>query len=158
MAASIAKIPMPPLPLLGGCLCGDVRYEVRSEPLTIVICHCRICQRRTGSAFSMSMPVARDGFVLAKGATVTRERPGGSGGLSTQHFCDDCLVRTHTEPHANRSVVYVRPGTLDDPRWLHPAAQIWTDFGQRWALCDGIFSLPEGAPDPGALVRAYQRS
>jgi hypothetical protein len=156
MAESAANTGMPALPLTGGCLCRQVRYEVRSEPLTIAICHCTICQRRTGSAFSMSMPIAREGFALVAGATITRDMPGGSGKLLTQHFCEHCLVRTHTEPHVNRALVYVRPGTLDDTRWLQPAVQLWTDFGQRWALCDGVPSFDEGPTDPGALVRAYR--
>jgi hypothetical protein len=131
-----------------------VRYEVRTEPLTIVLCHCTICQRRTGSAFSMSMPVVREGFVFVEGETIKRDLPGGSGSLNTQHFCEHCLVRVVTEPHVNRAVVYVRPGTLDETRWLQPRAQLWTDFGQPWACCEGIESFGEGAPDPRALIRA----
>lgn len=147
----------PPLPWLGGCLCKRVRYEVRVQPLTLTVCHCTICQSRTGSAFSMAMALVRDGFSLTGAATITRDLPGGSGALLTQHFCESCLVRTHTEPHTNRGVVYVRPGTLDDTSWLVPAAQIWTGNAQRWACREGMLSFEAGAPDPGALVRAYRQ-
>lgn len=147
---------MPPLPLTGGCLCGRVRYEVRVEPLTIVACHCTICQVRTGSAFSMSIPIPREGFGLTEGATITRDLPGGSGKLLTQHFCEECLVRTHTEPHVNRALIYVRPGTLDDTKWIEPAAQIWTRSAQPWACPDNIPSFETMTSDFNELVRAYR--
>jgi hypothetical protein len=145
------------LPLTGGCVCRRVRYEVRTEPLTIVLCHCTGCQTRTGSAFSMSMPVMREGFVLTESTTITRDLPGASGALLTQHFCEHCLTRTHTEPHSNRSVVYVRPGTLDDTTWITPSAQLWVCEAQKWACAEGITTFEGNAPDPGALVKAYRQ-
>lgn len=56
-----------PAPYTGGCLCGDVRYVVKAEPLTFYICHCTDCQRRTGTAFAQSMVVSRSSFELQKG-------------------------------------------------------------------------------------------
>ena len=37
----------------GGCLCGAVRYRVKNDPMRGGVCHCRSCQRRTGSAFGI---------------------------------------------------------------------------------------------------------
>ena len=42
-----------PAPYHGGCLCGLIRYRVADEPLTLYVCHCTDCQRRTGSAFCL---------------------------------------------------------------------------------------------------------
>ena len=41
----------PKLPIPGGCNCGEVRYLVTKPPLAAYICHCHLCQKRTGSAF-----------------------------------------------------------------------------------------------------------
>ena len=146
----------PSLPLTGGCLCRRVRYEVRAQPFAVTLCHCNICQTRTGSAFSMSMIVPREGFVLTEGKTVSRDLPGGSGSLSRQNFCDDCLVRTHSEPSAHANVINVRPGTLDDRSWLRPAGQIWTRSARPWALQQGILSCDENPTEPAAMARAFR--
>lgn len=122
------------LPMRGGCICGNVRYEVAGQPLIETMCHCTTCQRRTGSAFSMNLIVMQQDFAVTQGKTVTRDLPTGSGKINVQHFCNDCLVRTHTEPVASPTLVYVRPGTLDDPKAITPGVQIWTRSALPWAL------------------------
>lgn len=36
----------------GGCLCGQIRYETKAEPMMTGVCHCKNCQKQAGSAFS----------------------------------------------------------------------------------------------------------
>jgi hypothetical protein len=45
--------------LAGGCQCGAVRYEIRGEPMSLYVCHCRECQRQSSSAFGISVIVKR---------------------------------------------------------------------------------------------------
>ena len=49
-----------PTPYTGGCQCGAVRYVLTAEPIRIGACHCKECQRQSGSAFGMFMPVKKD--------------------------------------------------------------------------------------------------
>ncbi len=56
-------------PYFGQCLCGSVRYRVSQEPLTLYACHCTECQRRTGSAFALSLIVRRDDLQVSSGQT-----------------------------------------------------------------------------------------
>jgi Glutathione-dependent formaldehyde-activating enzyme len=51
-------------PYTGGCQCGSVRYDVTMEPIRLLTCHCKECQRQSGSAFAMSMPVKKDASSL----------------------------------------------------------------------------------------------
>jgi hypothetical protein len=39
----------------GGCLCGAVRYVLKSEPQAAAICHCTHCQKQSGSLFSFNL-------------------------------------------------------------------------------------------------------
>jgi hypothetical protein len=41
--------------LEGGCVCGAVRYRLTAPPLIVHACHCRDCQKQTGSAFVLNM-------------------------------------------------------------------------------------------------------
>jgi hypothetical protein len=146
------------LPMHGGCLCGSLRYEIGGQPLMATICHCTNCQRRTGSAYSMNLIVRKPDFRLAHGRSLARELPTATGRINIQHFCEACLVRTHTEPVAIPDLVYVRPGTLDDPMQISPIAQIWTDSARPGALVAGVRAFeqnmdPAKAPD---LIRAWR--
>jgi hypothetical protein len=51
-------------PYTGGCQCGSVRYVVTTEPIRLSACHCKECQRQSGSAFGMSMPVKKDSLTV----------------------------------------------------------------------------------------------
>jgi hypothetical protein len=142
--------------LVGGCICGQVRYEVVDAPLAVLICHCKNCQQRTGSAFSLSMLTFRKDFRVAAGETLSRDLTGGSGALHRQHVCPECFTRTHTEMLAHPDIINVRPGTLDDENIAKPIAQIWTSVARPWAIAPGIRAYEEDPEDIEALVEAWR--
>ena len=45
--------------LEGGCACGKMRYRLESKPMIVHCCHCRDCQRQTGSAFVLNALIER---------------------------------------------------------------------------------------------------
>ena len=106
----------------------------------------------------MNLPVRKSDFQITAGGTITRELPTGSGNLNVHHFCDNCLVRTHTEPRQNLAVVYVRPGTLDDPKAIEPAIQIWARSALPWAVQSLVSCYEEDIPreDVAATVRRWR--
>ena len=53
--------------MTGGCLCGAVRYESTGEPGFALLCHCRDCQRQSGSAYAAGLRVAASGFWVTQG-------------------------------------------------------------------------------------------
>jgi hypothetical protein len=101
------------LPLAGGCLCGSLRYEIRGQPLMLVVCHCTTCQKRTGSACAMNLIALKPDFRREHGLVRAREMPTESGRINVQCFCEHCLVRKNTEPAISPDIIYVCPGTLD---------------------------------------------
>lgn len=143
------------LPLDGGCICGQLRYRVNDTPLAVLMCHCRNCQQRTGSAFSLSMLTFRKDFATS-GETLWRDLPGGSGALHRQHICPQCFTRTHTEMLAHPDIINVRPGTLDNPAVATPIAQVWTSLAHPWAIAPDVRCYEEDPSDIEALVEAWR--
>src|ERR1700712_3428247 len=88
----------------GGCLCGAVRYRSEAEPAMQVVCHCKTCQKNSGSAFSMNVAVPQDSLTVeggtlrsyidhsgASGQPFYRHR-GGSGNLHSGAEWNFCLM------------------------------------------------------------------
>src|SRR5436853_5914811 len=98
-------------PLTVGCLCGGVRYEVTEPLVSAGYCHCKRCQRRTGTAAAASARVAPGSLRIVSGAELVKvyEPPDGFG----KAFCTECggaLWSRHPEDH---DVIGVRLGTFD---------------------------------------------
>ena len=128
--------------LVGGCLCGRVRYAAESDGAIIDYCHCDSCRRSTGGATVAWMQVRPDRFRVTLGEAATyRSSPG-----ALRHFCPTCgsqLYMTDDEGHS----VGVTVGTLDDKEAVAPAAHGWDGDRPRWlCLAD---DLPRFAADPG---------
>jgi hypothetical protein len=144
------------LPLTGGCQCGALRYEVRQAPLSLYVCHCTECQRQSGSAFGLSLLVARDAIAVSGTAKRWRRRLD-SGYAIECVFCPECGTRLWHEPERNPAGAVVKPGTLDDTRWLGPVGHIWTKSVQPW------FEIPADTvnydaqpPELSRLISAWQ--
>lgn len=110
----------------GTCQCGAVRYECTGEPFVVVVCHCTECRKQSASAFGLSLPVARDGFRLTKGAPQFWSRRGGSGIEIRSAFCPQCGSRLWDEPQDAGDIVVLKGGSLDEPPDLTKAIHIWT--------------------------------
>jgi hypothetical protein len=148
------------LPLTGRCQCGDVRYAIAAEPVTVYACHCRDCQRQTGAAFALSMVVPRAAIRVTQGAAREWRRPGdvtASGTPTLCRFCGICGARLYHLPERNPQVAVVKPGTLDDTSWLAAVGHIWTESAQRWVeIPAATVNFPRQPPDFIALAAAWQ--
>jgi hypothetical protein len=145
-----------PLPLTGGCQCGACRYEITMAPLTAYVCHCTECQRQSGSAFGMSMPVPRTGFFVRQGEPRTWRRTAASGRTVDCAFCPDCGSRLFHLPTRNDAVVNVKPGTLDEPDRVRPVGHLWTASAQPWVVIPSdVLTYPGQPPDFEALFAAW---
>lgn len=134
----MSKLYPPALPLCGGCPCDAVRFAVNAMPLLVYACHCAECQRVSGSAFSLSMPVAAGSFALTRGKPKPWRRIGASGVESTSWFCGDCGGRIFGKSDTRPDVISVRAGTLDDTSWLRPIAHICLRSAQAWQRIPNI--------------------
>lgn len=128
-------------PLEGGCDCGRVRYAMRTEPLFVHCCHCRWCQRETGSAFALNAMIETDRVTLLRGEPIFVDTPSASGRGQRIARCPDCHIALWSHySGAGPKVAFVRVGTLDNPDALPPDIHIFTASKQPWVI------LPEDTP------------
>ena len=117
----------------GGCLCGAVRFRVTNAPFRTGVCHCRFCQRRTGSAFGVGVYFKKDDFALTRGSLKTYEyRSDESGRWLRMEFCANCgstLTWTLELFPDGRGVA---GGSFDDPGWLKIERHVWARSKQHW--------------------------
>lgn len=117
----------------GGCLCAAVRYSVDADPLAVVACHCRSCQRQSGSAFSIVVVVPRDSLAI-EGTLKTFDDRGTSGQPVYRRFCPECgsPVLTDTPSAKAQGVIFIKGGTADEAQRLQPTTHYWTVRAHDW--------------------------
>jgi hypothetical protein len=129
------------MPATGQCECGSFIYTLDSEPKTIVICHCKHCQRQSGSAFGMSMVLTANQFNILKGTLSSFSRATDAGGTMLCYFCPDCGTRIYHQKEGEEGIVILKPGTLDDADANCPDRQLWTSVKQDWISLPDVEAL-----------------
>ena len=103
----------------GGCLCGRIRYATLADPKRVTVCHCRFCQKATGSAYMVEPIFAEDDFVqLAGTCKIFDQISAGSGHVVHVHFCADCGTKLWLSFERFPGAVGIYAGTFDDPCWF----------------------------------------
>jgi hypothetical protein len=120
------------VPFFGGCACGAVRYECSAAPVAMVNCHCRDCQRAGGAGFSPTVVVPAESFRLLRGEPKRYSVTAESGYSAHRAFCGACGAPLFASSSARRDFIGVRVGSLDDPSWFRPQAEVWTASAQLW--------------------------
>ena len=117
----------------GGCVCGNVRYRTTGAALLATACHCKFCQRRTGSAFSEPAFFKIEQVQLSGGEMATYEhRSDESGRWLRMEFCPRCATTVTWTAQRRPGVRGISSGTFDDPDWLKFQRHIWTRSAQPW--------------------------
>ena len=123
-------------PFAGGCACGAIRYECTAEPLYMGNCHCRDCQRATGSAYFAAVGVSAAAFHLTAGVPTYYEKLADSGNKMRRAFCAHCGSPVFLTNAARPEWVVLYAASVDDPSWVRPARDIYTASAQPWDYMD----------------------
>ena len=146
------------LPQEGGCLCGGVRFRVSAPPLFTSVCHCKGCQRMTGSAYSLSAAVPSAAFEVIAGDPVI-------GALHGEHrhfYCSHCMSWLFTRPDGADFLVNVRATMLDEPgAFAVPFMETGTRDKLPWVITPATHSFhmfPEMEDFPKLLEAFAQQT
>jgi len=122
----------------GGCTCGEVRYRLEQAPFAVHCCHCRSCQRETGSAFALNGLLEAENITVIAGKPERVETPSESGKGQSVFRCPSCRVAmwSHYGGMGDKAG-FVRIGTLDDPDAFPPDLHIFTRSKQPWVALSG---------------------
>lgn len=142
----MSTLPARSIVLNGGCQCGAIRYEVSGQPIFASQCHCRDCQRASGSACvaTVRMPVA--GFRITRGTPKRYVSRADSGNEVIRAFCGDCGSPLYSQVSARPDRIGIRATSLDDPSWFHAEADIFVKSAQPWDHMDP--AIPKYASYP----------
>ena len=137
---------MAEFPLTGGCLCGRVRYEVTEPLVSAGYCHCKRCQRRTGTAASFSARIVPGSLRILSGEDLIRafEPPDGFAKV----FCSDCGSALWSRNPEDPDVISIRLGTFDEDPGIRPSYRQFVAYAAAWEPIpdDGLPRYDERRP------------
>ena len=120
----------------GGCLCGAVRYEAKGDPAQSMVCHCKVCQKTSGSALSTIALYPRDMVEITSGDLKGYSYQSDGDNTLQINFCPTCGSPVMLDIAGMPDLVSIKVGTFDDTSWYNPTVNIWTDSRQPWVKLD----------------------
>ena len=129
----------------GGCDCRTIRYRLESRPLFVNCCHCRWCQRETGTAFALNAMIETERVTKLAGIPEMVNTPSESGKGQQIARCPNCRIAVWSHyPGGGPHVSFIRVGTLDNPDLLPPDIHIYTSTKQPWVVLPAdVRAVPE---------------
>ena len=126
--------------LEGSCSCGAVRFRLKSAPMFVHCCHCKDCQRQTGSAFVLNALIEADRVEILSGEPEPVTMPTESGRPHDIYRCPKCRIAVWSTYGGRTKIRFVRVGTLENPAAVPPDVHIYTRSKLPWV------TLPAGVP------------
>jgi hypothetical protein len=131
----------------GHCLCGAVNYVINAKPMRMAQCHCKDCQRASGTGH-MSLAFFKKDEVAIHGTTASYGVTADSGNTNTRHFCPKCGSRIFGENSARPGVIGVSVGCIEDHDWFAPQAVVYTKRRPDWDATSTAVPNFEAMPPP----------
>ena len=122
--------------MTGGCACGKVRYTAAVEPAEAYLCHCRMCQRATGSV-SIALVNAQLADVAWQGEPEWYD----SSPIARRPFCAQCGTSLGFMFRGDAEKMDLTVASFDDPSPFRPKHHFGAESIHRAWLS------PEGLPE-----------
>jgi hypothetical protein len=134
------------VPLTGGCNCGKVRFRMQSAPMITHCCHCRNCQKASGSAFAINAMIETERLTIVAGTPQLFEGPENQKEVQ----CSDCGFTLWSYlPRFGAAVAFVGVGVLDQGERLPPEAHYFVRSKHPWVILPPDLPAFEELGDPG---------
>ena len=129
--------------LNGGCLCGGVRFHIKGKLGPAGYCHCKQCQRASGSAFAANASVRTIYFEITSGDDLVSEHQSSPGKFRA--FCRRCGSPVYSRRDTESDIRRIRLGTLDSDPQRRPLSHFWVSSKAPWHSIGD--SLPQYSED-----------
>ncbi len=116
---------------VASCSCGQLRAQVRGDPIGVSVCHCYACQRRTGSVFGAQARFPR-GSVTIEGDGTEFVRVGDEGGTFRFTFCPRCGSTVFYVEEGDEEQIAIPVGAFADSRFQTPTVSIYEKRRHSW--------------------------
>ena len=110
------------VPFSGGCACGAIRYECSAHPVFSWNCHCRDCQRASGSAFCPVLYVSKATLTIT-GKSKYYDVRAESGNQVSRGFCPECGSPVFIQAELVPDLQGLWAASLDDPSQFQALGQ-----------------------------------
>lgn len=129
--------------ITGNCLCGSIEFSCTGEPAMTAVCHCKNCQKVSGSSYSINLGFPENDVSISGNTLTTYEDTGVSGLPVLRKFCSKCGSAIVTEVKAFPGMLFIKGGAVEDSSTIKPTAHIWTQSAQSWVTMDaGVPQVP----------------
>ena len=118
--------------MLEDVACGRIRYECSEQPIVQLICHCRDCQRASGSAFAALLAVPSDRLKFSESELKYHSIKADSGRTMQRGFCSECGSPVSGRRPETPLVEFLQAASLDDPSKFHPSCEVWVSRADPW--------------------------
>mgnify|MGYP002713771234 FL=1 len=130
----------------GRCLCGSVQFTVEQALKQIQLCHCKQCQRSSGTAFASNIPIAKSNFHIQSGADLIASYESTPGKL--RKFCSRCGSPVYSERTSTPDEIRIRAGTLDGDLDARPVFHFYVEDMPNWcSINDDLPQYPQARPN-----------
>ena len=129
----------------GQCLCGELRYSIAAEPVFTGNCHCKDCQKASGSAFVAAM-IFPEESVTVSGEAKYFESRADSGNIHRRGFCANCGSRMFARFSAMPGMLGIAAGSLNDPSRYSPQLDFFVASAAAWDHMNPELPKKPGAP------------
>jgi len=115
----------------GQCLCGEVRYSVEVEPVFMGNCHCKDCQRSSGSAFIPAM-IFPEQDVSISGTAKYFSSEADSANAHSRGFCPNCGSQLFGKLSSMPGMIGIKAGTLNETSNYVPKLDFYVASATNW--------------------------